>query len=102
MQTAPISPTAPAAPAAAVHSDEEAARRRKTAEAAQAFEASFLSTMMKSMFDGVDVGAFGGGEGEQAFKSFLLDAFAKQTAKTGHFGISDQVGREMLKLQGLS
>ena len=88
--TAPVEPMSPA----------EAAKRRQIAGTAQSFEASFLSTMMKSMFDGVDAGAFGGGQGEEAFKSFLVDAFAKQTAKTATLGISDQVGREMLKLQG--
>lgn len=75
--------------------------RGKIDEAAQSFEASFLSTMMKSMFDGVSAGQFGGGDGEEAFKSFLMDAFAKQTAKTANLGLSDQVRAEMLKLQGL-
>lgn len=94
---AAVSPVAPAEPMSAA----EAAKRRQIADTAQSFEASFLSTMMKSMFDGVDAGAFGGGQGEEAFKSFLVDAFAKQTAKTATLGISDQVGREILKLQGL-
>jgi Rod binding domain-containing protein len=94
----------PAAAAPAVKppmSPEEAAKRAKISETAQSFEASFLSTMMQSMFAGVDAGAFGGGEGENAFKSLLMDSFVKQTAKAGGLGISDQIGREMLKLQGL-
>jgi len=90
------------APAPAGMSAEEARQRQKTAEAAKSFEASFLATMLQTMFNGVDIGAFGGGEGEKAFKSFLTEAFAKQTVKAGGLGISDQVGREMLKLQGLS
>ena len=92
---------APAA-AAAPPSPEEQRQRHKIAAAAQSFEASFLSNMMQTMFDGVDVGAFGGGDGEKAFKSFLTDAIAKQTAKAGGVGISAEVNREMLKLQGLS
>ena len=36
------------------------------------------------------------------FKSFLLDAFSKQMARSGGgIGISGAVQREMLKLQGL-
>ena len=79
------------------------ARRHKIADAAQKFEASFLSSMLKPMFDGLSTEApFGGGEGEAMFKSFMTDAIAKQTAKRGGLGIADTVQREMLKLQGLS
>jgi len=79
------------------------ARKRKVADAAQKFEASFLSSMLKPMFDGLSTDApFGGGQGEAMFKSFMTDAIAKQTAKHGGLGIGDVVQREMLKLQGLS
>jgi Rod binding domain-containing protein len=79
------------------------ARRHKIADAAQKFEASFLSSMLKPMFDSLPTdGPFGGGEGEAMFKSFMTDAIAKQTAKRGGLGIGDVVQREMLKLQGLS
>lgn len=80
-----------------------AAKKRKIAETAQSFEASFLSSMLKPMFDGLDTeGPFGGGKGEEMFRSFLTDALAKQTVKAGGIGIADTVQREMLKLQGLS
>ncbi|MFA7264117.1 MAG: rod-binding protein [Caulobacter sp.] len=79
------------------------ARKRKTDDAARAFEASFLSTMLQPMFEGLSTEApFGGGQGEAMFKSFLTDAIAKQTAKRGGLGVADTVQREMLKLQGLS
>lgn len=79
------------------------ARARKVKEAAQAFEASFLSMMLKPMFEGLSTEApFGGGEGEAMFRSFLTDAIAGQTAKRGGLGIAQAVQREMLKLQGLS
>lgn len=79
------------------------ARRRKIEEAARAFEASFLSTMLQPMFEGLSTEApFGGGQGEAMFKSFLTDAIAKQTAKRGGLGVADTVQREMLKLQALS
>jgi peptidoglycan hydrolase FlgJ len=95
------SPAAASQPGAAM-SPQEQRQREKTAEAARAFEAAILSTLMQSMFNGVSAGAFGGGEGEAQFKSLMIDAYAQQTAKAGGIGISDQVGREMLKLQGLS
>jgi len=75
--------------------------REKIAATAKDFEASFLSIMFGQMFQGVEAGEFGGGQGETMFRSFLMDAFAKQTARTGGVGLADSVQREMLKLQGL-
>lgn len=81
---------------------DEIARRGKIGQTAQAFEASFLSIMLQQMFEGVNVSEpFGGGQGEEMFKSFMTDAIAKQMAKVGGVGLADQVQREMLKLQGL-
>lgn len=99
MQFAPL-PAAAATGAAPPPA--EAAARKKIADAAQSFEAHVLSTLMQSMFQGVDAGDFGGGYGEQQFKSLLVDAMARQTARSGGIGVADQVNREMLKLQGLS
>lgn len=79
------------------------ARRHRIADTARKFEASFLASMLKPMFDGLSTDApFGGGEGEAMFKSFMTDAIAAQTAKRGGLGVGDLVQREMLKLQGLS
>jgi Rod binding domain-containing protein len=70
---------------------------RKTAEE---FEASFLSQMFKPMFEGLETdGAFGGGSSEATWRSFLLDAMAKQTVKAGGIGLADTVMSEMLKMQ---
>ena len=79
------------------------AKRAAIKKTAQDFEASFLSTSLGSMFEGVNISApFGGGEGEQAFKSFLNEAMAKQIVKAGGIGVAASVQREMLKMQGLS
>lgn len=73
------------------------ARMRETAEA---FEASFLSQMLKPMFEGLSTdGPFGGGEGEGAWRSFMVEAMAKQTVKAGGIGLADQVVVQMLKMQ---
>ena len=88
----------PAQPTAA-----ELAKRANIQKAAQSFEASFLSVMLGQMFQGVQPDApFGGGPGEAMFKSFMTDAMAKKMTDRGGIGIADKVGREMLKLQGLT
>lgn len=70
---------------------------RRTAEE---FEASFLSQMLKPMFEGLKTdGPFGGGEGEATWRSFLIDAMAKQTVKAGGIGLADSVVSQMLRMQ---
>jgi Rod binding domain-containing protein len=105
--TTPISLLTPATatPAAgtAQMSATEAARRAAIKKTATDFEASFLSTMMNQMFEGVTASApFGGGDGEAAYKSFMVEAYAKQMAAKGGVGVAAAVQREMLKMQGLS
>jgi flagellar protein FlgJ len=81
----------------------ELAKRGQIAKTAQDFEASFLSVMLQSMFQGVkQQEPFGGGQGEEMFKSFMSEAMAKQMAKAGGIGLSKAVQAEMLKMQGLS
>ncbi len=77
-------------------------QRARIKDAAQAFEAQLLSQMMQPMFEGISTAKpFGGGDGEQTFRSFLLDAIGKQMAKAGGVGIAQPVMQEMLKMQGL-
>ena len=69
-------------------------------EAAQDFEASFLSRMLQPMFEGLSTEApFGGGAGEETWRSFLVDAMARQMARAGGVGLSDVVQREMIAMQ---
>lgn len=83
-------------------SAEQLARRGKIGETAKAFEASFLAIMLQQMFAGVNVSEpFGGGDGEEMFKSFMAEALAKQMTRSGGVGLASTVQREMLKLQGL-
>ena len=96
-------PAANLAPAPLAPSAAELAKRGQIASTAKDFEASFLSVMLGQMFKDVNVSEpFGGGHGEEVFKSFMTDAMAKQVVKTGGLGIADDVAKEMLKLQGLS
>lgn len=87
--------------ASAQHTTEGA--RAKIEKTARDFEASFLSVMLGQMFSGQETSApFGGGQGEQMFKSFLSDSFAKSMAQHGGIGVSKAVAAELMKLQGLS
>lgn len=89
--------------AAPVMSASEVAKRAAIKKTATDFEASFLSTMLNQMFEGVKSGGpFGGGAGEEAYKSFMIDGYAKQMAKAGGVGVARAVQHEMLKMQGLS
>ena len=73
------------------------ARMRETAEA---FEASFLAQMLKPMFEGLKTdGMFGGGQGEETWRSFMIEAMAKQTVQAGGIGLADQVVAQMLRMQ---
>ena len=81
----------------ALSASPELARMKKTA---QDFEAGFLSMMLKPMFEGLKTdGPFGGGDAEATWRSFMVDAMAKQTAKAGGVGLADMVMSEMIKLQ---
>ncbi len=81
---------------------EDQAKRAKIKATAQNFESSFMSVMMQQMFEGVKTSEpFGGGQGEEMFKSVLTDAMSKQVTQAGGIGLSATIQREMLKLQGL-
>ncbi|WP_421935319.1 rod-binding protein [Phenylobacterium sp.] len=85
--------------------DPEAVERIRTRakETAEKFEGQFLSFMFQQMFEGVKTdGPFGGGHGEEMFRSLMTDAMGKQMAKKGGIGLADTIQREMLKMQGLT
>ena len=87
---------APAQPTAA-----QLAKRGQIKQTAQDFEASFLSVMMQQMFTGISTdGPFGGGAGEEMWKSFMAEAMAGQIVKSGGVGVSRSVAAEMIRLQG--
>ena len=64
------------------------------------FEAFFVSHAFEDMYADISSDPlFGGGEGENIFRSFLLQEYGKQVAKAGGIGISDMVQRQLLQLQ---
>jgi Rod binding domain-containing protein len=70
---------------------------RKTAED---FEAFFLSQMFQHMFAGIETDpTFGGGTGEDMWRSMLVDQYGKEVTKNGGVGIADSVMKTLLQTQ---
>lgn len=68
--------------------------------AAKDFEAMFMTEMLKPMFQGIQVDSvFGGGKGEEVFRSLMLDEYGKIISKSGGLGIADKVKAEMIRIQ---
>ena len=68
--------------------------------AAEEFEAVFLSQMLAPLFAGIETdGFFGGGPGEDIYRSLLVEEYGKAMARSGGIGIAAAVERELLGLQ---
>jgi len=77
-----------------------AATRNDPRKIGDEFESMVVSELIKPMFEGLNGdGLFGGGEGEDAFKSFYIDAIAGQVTRSGGLGVSAQVQKQLLALQ---
>jgi Rod binding domain-containing protein len=73
------------------------AAARKTANE---FEAMFLTQMLEHMSSGIKAdGPFGGGQGEEMFRSLLNQEYAGMLTNRGGIGIADHVYRQILALQ---
>ena len=57
--------------------------------AAQKLEATFLAEMLKAAGLGESRSGFGGGEGEDQFSSFLVQAQAEEMVAAGGIGLSE-------------
>lgn len=73
----------------------------RAAKAGRQFEAMFMSQMMQHMFEGIETdGIFGGGSGEQMFRSLLIDEYGKMVANKGNgIGIGAAVQKMLLSHQ---
>jgi len=68
--------------------------------AAKDFEAVFITQMIQQLFSEVEVDPlFGGGKGEEVFKTFLFDEYGKTLSQAGGIGIAENVKRELLRTQ---
>jgi len=78
----------------------DAAQAEKVRETAKEFEAFFIGQMMEHMMAGIEPNAmFGGGHGEQMWRSMLNQEYGKELAKSNKLGIADHVMRGMLMAQ---
>ena len=67
---------------------------------AEKFVGMFMSQMFTEMFEGVGTNSvFGGGTGEEMFKSVLVDEYGKAAAKQGGMGLTDQIMRALIAQQ---
>lgn len=74
--------------------------RKSVHEAAVKFEAMYMNEMMNHMFAGLEVDEnFGGGKGEEIFRSLLVEQYGNMVAKSGQTGIAENLEREMLRMQ---
>lgn len=62
---------------------------------AEDFESAMLTTMLKAMFEGVQLG----GESGEQYESLLVEEYAATISSAGGIGVSDQIYRELLALQ---
>ncbi len=72
-------------------SSARAERASELREVAKAFEASFLSEMLKASGLGKSRSEFGGGAGEDAFSSMMVDEQAALMVEQGGIGLSEQI-----------
>jgi len=69
-------------------------------KAAKDFESVFINEFLGAMFSGIKTdGPFGGGPGEEIFRSLMLDQYSRSLAAQGGFGLADAVKRQMLQMQ---
>ena len=69
-------------------------------QAAQDFEAMFVSQMLQPMFEGIGADPmFGGGHAEEIMRTFLIQEYGKIAAKSGRLGIAAEVKNEMIRAQ---
>ncbi|HEX2591380.1 MAG TPA: rod-binding protein [Rhizomicrobium sp.] len=67
-----------------------------TKKAAKEFESVFISQFLSGMFEGVKTDeTFGGGQGEDMFRSMMLDQYGKSIASQGGFGIADSIVKSL-------
>lgn len=74
---------------------------RKVRQQAEEFEGVFLNLLTKEMFAGIktDSASFGGGFGEETWRSMQAEQLANTMAQNGGLGIADQIIGDLIALQ---
>jgi Rod binding domain-containing protein len=72
----------------------------KADAASKEYESVFISQFLGSMFSDMPTdGITGGGQGEEMFRSLMVNEYAKGIEQQGGFGIAAQMKAELLKHQ---
>ena len=72
----------------------------KAASVSKEYESVFISQFLGSMFEGISTdGITGGGQGEEMFRSLMVDQYAKGLTQRGGFGLATQMQSELMKHQ---
>src|SRR5471032_3619873 len=72
----------------------------KAAAAAKEYESVFISQFLGSMFSGIQTdGITGGGQGEEMFRSLMINEYGKSIEQQGGFGLASQMKAQLLKNQ---
>ena len=68
--------------------------------AAKEYESIFISQFLGSMFSGIKTdGITGGGQGEEMFRSLMINEYGKAIQQRGGFGLAAHMKTELLKHQ---
>ena len=95
-----IQTAAAALPPAPVKAPVAGANAVTTKKVAQQFEGVLISQMLNSMFEGIKTdGMFGGGPGEEMFRSLMVDEYGKKIAAQGGLGLTSAITKQLLSHQ---
>ncbi|HTC84027.1 MAG TPA: rod-binding protein [Rhizomicrobium sp.] len=68
--------------------------------AAKEYESIFISQFLGSMFSGIQTDTLtGGGQGEEMFRSLMINEYGKSLEQRGGFGLAAQMKAQLLKHQ---
>jgi Rod binding domain-containing protein len=68
--------------------------------AANEYESIFISQFLGSMFSGIQTDSLtGGGQGEEMFRSLMINEYGKSIEQRGGFGLAAQMKAQLLKHQ---
>jgi flagellar protein FlgJ len=68
--------------------------------ASKEYESIFISQFLGSMFSGIKTdGITGGGQGEEMFRSLMINEFGKSIEQRGGFGLAAHMKAQLLKNQ---
>ena len=68
--------------------------------AAKEYESIFVSQFLGSMFSGIKTDELtGGGQGEEMFRSLMINEYGKAFEQRGGFGLAAQMKAQLLKHQ---